>query len=110
MFRDLPNIIMDIILDNIGVTGSLSGNEEYIIPKIEIYPNPSSDILYYNLPISISNHSITIFDNMGRVIVKTPNVNQTYGNIDVSQIASGNYIIEIDSKTNKFTQSISIIR
>ncbi|MCB0702474.1 MAG: metallophosphoesterase [Candidatus Kapaibacterium sp.] len=98
------------ILDNIGVTGSLSGNEEYIIPKIEIYPNPSSDILYYNLPISISNHSITIFDNMGRVIVKTPNVNQTYGNIDVSQIASGNYIIEIDSKTNKFTQSISIIR
>ncbi len=99
-----------VILDNVGIGGGTSNSESYINPKIEIYPNPSSDIIYYNLPESKSNHSVIIYDIMGKRIVSTEPVVQNYGSIDVSEVDSGSYIIEITTNTNSYAQTISIIR
>jgi predicted phosphodiesterase len=98
------------ILDNIGVTGSISDNEEFIAPKIEIYPNPSSDIIYYNLPDSKSNHYVNIYDNMGKKIISTEHSFKNYGSIDIRGIDSGSYIMEIVMNSRRYTQSINIIK
>ena len=47
---------------------------------------------------------------MGKEILKSEIEDKNNGSIDVSGVASGNYIIEIRSRKGSYTQTISIIR
>lgn len=98
------------ILDNVGITDGTTYAEQYKSPKIELYPNPSSDILYYSLLDTESGYTVIIYDNIGKEIVKTEPRDTNSGSIDVSGIATGSYIIEIKWNEGSYTQSISIIR
>lgn len=67
-----------------------------------IYPNPASEQLTISLPIG-AEYNITILDNTGRS-VQVVNTKESIISLMVSQLASGNYFIDVkDNKGNRST-------
>ena len=60
--------------------------------ELEIYPNPTSDLLSISSERSISN--LRILDNMGRTLVNTRPQAQNV-NLDLSSFAGGSYHLEL---------------
>ncbi len=81
-----------------------SVQDDRIIPQmINVYPNPTSEILFINIS---SGHIVSvfeIFDMYGRRIVNKTNTQ--YSSLiatDVSQLMSGIYVIRLNNETFKF--------
>lgn len=68
-------------------------------PKTKIYPNPVSDVLYFDT----TTEKVTVFDLSGRKVLEQNQVNS----IAVSELEKGNYIIKLVS--NKGVQTEKII-
>lgn len=80
---------------------------EFINPnKINIYPNPTSSILNFELPF-ISDKTIYIFDLHGKII-KEINPTELYFQTDVSNIDNGIYLIEFQINNQRITKKILI--
>ena len=73
--------------------------------KISIYPNPVSEVLYFDLKSNISVEKAMIFDNLGRKVFEQNNV---FDNISVSDLQKGNYIIKILSDKGIQTEKIIV--
>lgn len=74
-------------------------NEESTIDAINIYPNPTTDILNFK-ELSAGNHSISITDVLGKNIMKTT-INSNDG-LNVSQLNNGIYIIKFEDSNTTF--------
>lgn len=72
----------------------LSANEGF-------YPNPVSDMLYFNFNVG-ENVTMQIYSATGQ-LVKEANLSSD-GAIDVSDLNEGLYIVKIDGKTYKFSK------
>ncbi len=70
--------------------------------KFTLYPNPVSDIL--NIEANINDMQIEIINIYGQIVLKTRNTTQ----IDVSNLATGNYIVKIYNA--KSVSNIKIIK
>ena len=71
--------------------------------EINIYPNPATDILYFdNLK---SNTKILIYDNLGRLVSEKVLINNS---INVSNLPNGFYTILI--KNDNFVESSKFIK
>src|SRR5690606_21604553 len=68
-------------------------------PKTKIYPNPVSDVLYFDT----TTEKVKVFDLSGRKVLEQNQVNS----IAVSELEKGNYIIRLVS--NKGVQTEKII-
>lgn len=66
-----------------------------------IYPNPVSDMLYFNFNLG-SEVTMQIFSATGQ-LVKEANLSSD-GAVDVSDLGEGLYIVKIDGKTYKFSK------
>ncbi len=66
-----------------------------------IYPNPVSDMLYFNFNVG-SEVTMQIYSATGQ-LVKEENLSSD-GAIDVSDLNEGLYIVKIDGKTYKFSK------
>lgn len=78
------------------VTGTLS-NEQFFADNFNMYPNPVNDILNITSKNNVAINSITITDLAGRVVKSLGNVS----NINVSELASGTYLIDITTDNGK---------
>ena len=76
--------------------------------EIKIFPNPVGQILYIHFLDNIEDSDITIYNVLGKIVLKQK-LNTTVNSIDVSTIASGLYMLSIQtedsSKTFKFIKS-----
>lgn len=70
-------------------------------PKIDLYPNPSSD--FVNLRSSDEIENISIYDVNGRFIANPKFNNQQ---IDISKLQRGTYLIKINFEGNTVTKKI----
>jgi len=68
--------------------------------KINIFPNPSNDVIYLTSSVDLSENTFTIYDNLGR--------KASFGSmkikdnlIDVSSLNKGIYILNISGEVNK---------
>lgn len=83
-------------------------NELDKINKINIYPNPSSD--YLNVEVDFNQSSaldLRIVDLLGKTLYQNNSKTQAIqftDKIDVSNFASGTYIVYINGKANKFVK------
>ena len=69
-----------------------------------IYPNPATDLVQISLNTNSGNiESIVIFDVLGKVVKKVEDVNSNQTNINVSELSSGVYMIEVTTE-NKLKQ------
>ena len=69
-----------------------------------LYPNPATDLVQISSNINSSNiESIVIFDVLGKVVKKVEAVNSNQTNINVSELSSGVYMVEV-ATDNKVKQ------
>jgi serine protease AprX len=87
---------------NIGL--SLQDKE---ILEFIMFPNPVEDILYFKFPNTIDQSILTIYNVLGKVVLKK-NIEKSLNSIDVSSLASGLYVISIQSGHS--TKSFKLIK
>jgi len=71
-----------------------------------IYPNPTSDILYLNLPDD--SNGIALFDISGKLILNQPATNLGALSLDVSSIPAGLYVVSFESGSQPVKHPIII--
>ena len=78
----------------------LLGVDDNLSLGFNIYPNPATDILSIELNDASSTYQIEVFDILGKKVISSEI--QKVGNINVSALAPGTYVIKINSenKTN----------
>lgn len=67
--------------------------------EIKIYPNPAEAVLHIQ-QISQEYQTATLLDPSGRVVLN--NLSLENGNIDISQLSKGTYILRLESTTGGF--------
>lgn len=84
---------------------TLSVEEQNELSALSLYPNPASDIVKIQVPDGIEDIKIEVFDNAGKQITMQLSQDNT---IDVSNIASGLYLINIISNDIKTTKKLIV--
>ncbi len=92
-------------IDDVTVTETLS-TDKFDAVKVAVFPNPVRDILNINLLESITA-KVSISDINGRT-VKNININEANASINVSDLSSGVYMLNIT--TDKGTSTKKIIK
>jgi hypothetical protein len=71
--------------------------------SIEIYPNPTSDILYFTNSDNIEISKINFYNTLGQKVVTTETINE----INISNLKNGIYYVTIESiNGNKITYKL----
>jgi Secretion system C-terminal sorting domain len=82
----------------------LEVSEFEISNHITVYPNPTQSMLYFQTTENLLKEKIAIYDLTGKLILqKTINENHT---LDLSELASGQYLIQFQNKKYKSIQII----
>lgn len=78
-------------------------NEESL-DNFEVFPNPTSNVLFVNSkPHGAGLRNFIIYDSTGRAVL-SGSLGFSRTQIDVSNLNSGSYFIQINSSTNSFTK------
>ena len=112
-FQNRGNYGNVIYLDNINVNASIITTAVAKINQdnsiFDVYPNPASDkvtIVFKSTAEIIK--SVTIRDELGRIVYESAkNINTNYS-IDVSTYTKGLYLISVESTKNTYTKKIII--
>ncbi|MDR6968214.1 hypothetical protein J2X31_002231 [Flavobacterium arsenatis] len=73
--------------------------------NLKVYPNPVSNILNLSYTQNITN--VAIFNVLGQEVI-TNNVNATQGQIDMSDLASGTYLVKVTAGDQ--TKTIKVLK
>lgn len=80
-------------------TDGVLGIEQNFTNNFNVYPNPASDIVIIQSNETFPNVEIALFDMNGRLLYSESNVARTKRlQIDVSNLASGMYLLQINSE------------
>lgn len=91
-------------VDALVVTGTLGVNQ-FLKSVISFYPNPVNNILNFSSNEIVSE--INIFNTLGQKVLESK-VNVAHGQIDISNLASGNYIVR--GETEAGTEMVKIVK
>lgn len=94
---------------NNGITGcgcsSLTGINNYEINNsLSIYPNPASENITINFISSSKNTSVKIYDARGRMVKNMENVKSGETTLNVSELESGLYLINVNNGKSSVTK------
>ncbi len=105
-----PSGIVDVILDPVvnGTdmivegTGSVTATDDNELVDFTIYPNPTTDKIYFKTSLNYNEMSYSVFDINGKLVDRG---NVPTNELDVSQLPSGSYVlsIEIDGQSTERT-------
>ena len=82
-----------LFLDTLNITSVLSTNS-FVASKLNVYPNPASNIINISSDVNMTINSIEISDLNGRVI-KSQKINATEGQVLISDLTVGVYMMKI---------------
>lgn len=68
-----------------------------------LYPNPAKNVLNINTKSTIEVHTITIYNQLGQVVLAIPNA-KNINTFDVSSLKTGNYFLKITSDKGSSTE------
>jgi hypothetical protein len=94
------------------VTNSLIGIHENAMEvfAFSIYPNPTSDILNLMIEkLTVKNITLNIYNSLG-ALVKTTTIEQNHEQLNVSDLATGFYTVELRSANGRAKQKLVIQR
>ena len=91
-------------LDTVNFATNLS-TSDFLSTKFAVYPNPANDIINFSNEDNAIVSSVEILDLNGRV-VKSVKVNATQGQISVSDLATGLYMMKISTDQGVATKKI----
>jgi hypothetical protein len=83
-------------------------NEDFEESAFEFYPNPTDAILSINLgSYQATNTKVKIYDVTGRLLMQTNfTTNESIIQIDMSQLNTGLYFVEVAEGNQKFTSKV----
>ena len=88
---------------------TLSTNNVSLVKDIKIYPNPTSGAFTVNLPVALQNITTEIYSINGALVTSQKHQdNQTQLNINISNIATGVYVLKVLS--NEGPMSFKLIK
>lgn len=90
----------NIIVNLVG--GPLLSVDDKLASLVKIYPNPTADVLFLKTPSNIVLTSAVLFDVLGR----NTGVEFANGQLDTSNLASGIYMLQVNSDAGSLTQKI----
>jgi hypothetical protein len=100
-----PTIIFDELRIDTTIGGLLTSNQVSTIAGLKVYPNPvSNGTLFIESDLN-SVKTITVFDVLGKQVLNTTASNNA---INVSQLHSGIYMIQITEEGNTATKKLVI--
>lgn len=97
------DLVLDIVcFGECAACGSISGiHEQFIVKKINVFPNPSSDYTTLRFEDGDVNHTVTVRDITGKTVREYNNCNKPELIIEKEQLKAGIYfIISQDNKKN----------
>ena len=71
------------------------------LEKSKVYPNPVSSRLHFQLPDSIEDGTLCVYDVLGKKILEQA-YSDAFPQLDVSHLAKGIYVVTIISKSKAF--------
>ena len=80
------------------------GVNDFLLSEVSIFPNPASDILNIDVPASVELNGATLYDVLG----KATNVSLSNGQINVSGLSRGVYILNVDTSAGTLTEKVII--
>ncbi len=82
-------------------TAAVGIEENTLAPSISAYPNPTSDLLYIEMP-EVAIKEMMVYDALGRVIVQYTDIaaNQTII-LNSQQFTTGNYFLQLQDANGK---------
>lgn len=92
-------------------SNNLSLNQNQPTQKLEIYPNPTNgNLTIKNIDFSNNNNFINVYDVFGNQIIKNQKINSDSENINLSNVASGLYLLKINDFNGQVLTSDKIIK
>ena len=91
-------------VDSLVVTGTLGVNH-FLKSTVSFYPNPAENILNFSSHEIVSD--INVFNLLGQKVLETK-VDSNQGQIDISNLASGNYIVRANAQSG--TQLFRVVK
>lgn len=93
------------VIDKVLIPGT-AGVESNEADLVKIYPNPSSDILNIT-NVDNAFNSVRVFDAQGRVVLEA-DLNNELTQINVRNLKSGYYTVQVEGLTSTVTKSLLI--
>jgi hypothetical protein len=78
--------------------------------KLRLYPNPTMERLYVELPLKLNPYDVLVFDTNGKTISIPIDINEHVLILNTQTLASGQYILQLSENTNVVRESFIITR
>ncbi|MEO8934962.1 MAG: T9SS type A sorting domain-containing protein [Xanthomarina sp.] len=109
IFLRSVNFIVDTVLldpeaDLISKNNSVSLNIDTVAMEnqLQVYPNPTSQILHISKPNSMRVHAINIYNTLGQLMLTTPWTDT----IDLSSYSSGMFFVQLETNRGIINKSV----
>jgi hypothetical protein len=89
----------------VAVGGNL-GVDQVKMSPLKVYPVPASDLLYVKIDAAVK--SMHLIDLSGRRLTLSPETSGNVMKIDVSIVAAGTYMLQVETSTGSYTERIII--
>lgn len=86
-----------------GFDQALLSNETFQADNLFVYPNPTTDLLYFDTTGDLSLDKVEVYDTIGKRVLSSQINNNS---VDVSQLTAGVYFVKIYSGENQTTKKI----
>lgn len=89
------------------MTNLTLGTEDYVLSQFKMYPNPTNYYTTIELPNSINEVEVIMYDFLGR-IVKKGYVTATENRFDTSNLQKGSYMIKVSTEEGTATKTLVV--
>ncbi len=97
---------MYITFDDLMIDFSTSVSNVNTGSNINIYPNPTNNIIYIT---NAQNSTIYVYNILGKIVISIDNADK-FNTIDMSSYAQGTYIVKIINNKDIITRKINLIK
>ncbi|WNM17919.1 T9SS-dependent choice-of-anchor J family protein [Flavobacterium capsici] len=98
------SVATSIVLDKVEFTTNLNSND-FLSNNLVVYPNPTKNIINISNSLNAVVDNVVLTDLNGRV-VKSQKINATEGQVDISDLATGIYMMNVTTDQGVATKKV----
>ncbi len=95
-----------LLLDSVSILGETAGTDEALASKLSVFPNPAANVINVVNNNNILVNGIQIVDLNGRTVKSAKFNGVTEAQVNISDLASGMYMMTVSSDKGTMTQKI----
>lgn len=106
---NMPAMSMHSIVYDIDSSLSISENMSAVFAKVKLYPNPASNEITMEFPVS-GNYNLSVYHLNGAKVFDAQVTNSSSHKLDINRLASGFYFVKIDSDIEGLNSTLKFIK